>query len=409
MASLEWFDAARKGDATFIKNHLTMLRKCDGDGCTALMYAARNGHTECVRALLSEVGIADAQGYTALVHAIGFNQADAIGVLASLEATYGIISEPGAEPRSALYYAIRHESRPAIEALLPLLGALSVDNGLFAPAVAVLLRRRCGLGYILEYPEHVLEEHAMQAYKLAEALGDTEAAGRLDQAWQELAIYGKMYAQELPSEVTTLQTPTRLTPAVLQTVAAGYIHMEPSARPTTTACETCLTLRTQVTRLQQQIERLHKEADYMDAGVNDVTINAMQSLAPIPKTSTVYRTILSLFYSKFQSVQQLLFEARAGKTYVSTYSQAERLVFVKCLQEWVADLCNMEVTLLAACQGSVCLRKDSLPQELQNHYQKYQQFCQLDPKALVAALDPMMSDEEASTCLSYTPARHSKL
>lgn len=409
MASSEWFDAARKGDVAFIKEHLDLLRRCDGDGCTALMHAARNGHTECVRVLLSEAGVADAQGYTALVHAISFNQADAIGILAGVEANCGIITEPGNEPRSPLYYAIRHESRPAIEDLLPLLAGLSVDNGLFAPAIAVLLRRRCGLEYILEYPEYVLEDHAMQAYKLAGALGDTEAAGRLEQAWQELAIYGKMFAQDLPSGVTALQAPTRLTPTVLQTVAAGYIHMEPSIRPTTTACETCLTLRTQITRLQQQIERLHKEADYMDAGVNDVTINAMQSLAPIPKTSTVYRTVLSLFYSKFQSVQQLLFEARAGKTYVSAYSQEERLVFVKCLQEWVADLCNMEVTLLAACQGSVCLRKDSLPHELQDHYQKYQRFCQLDPKALVAALDPVMSDEEASTCLSYTPARHSKL
>lgn len=57
--------AAERGDADQLQEHMDYIGKVDWQG-TALIKAARKGHTECVSALLSELGIQSRRGWTAL-------------------------------------------------------------------------------------------------------------------------------------------------------------------------------------------------------------------------------------------------------------------------------------------------------------------------------------------------------
>ena len=58
----------------------------DGAGWTALMWAARNGHKDCVKLLLErEGGMKDKDGWTALMKAVYWNRIECVRLLAERE------------------------------------------------------------------------------------------------------------------------------------------------------------------------------------------------------------------------------------------------------------------------------------------------------------------------------------
>ncbi|TNJ29894.1 Ankyrin repeat protein 1 [Giardia muris] len=59
-------DAAEKGLPQLVKHYLHEQGQQDSDGWTALMYAGKNAHADCVRLLLEEASIRNAAGQTAL-------------------------------------------------------------------------------------------------------------------------------------------------------------------------------------------------------------------------------------------------------------------------------------------------------------------------------------------------------
>lgn len=72
MDRVSWFKAAYSGDTEFIRLHRSRFRKAtDKWGRTALMYAARAGHSEILELLLSdEVGLVSNDGMTALISSL---------------------------------------------------------------------------------------------------------------------------------------------------------------------------------------------------------------------------------------------------------------------------------------------------------------------------------------------------
>ena len=110
------FDAAEAGDAEKIDQLLRMniirVPACsNAGGMTALMIAARNGHTHIVSQLLQlvdedAINVQDLEGNTALHHAYENGDAKSIkallasGANSQLRNMYGIIPEKGAAPRS---------------------------------------------------------------------------------------------------------------------------------------------------------------------------------------------------------------------------------------------------------------------------------------------------------------------
>ena len=70
---MDIFEAARKGDITFIKDYKGDVNAVTKDGWTALMYAASEGQMSMVRALIAanaNVNIIDENGNTALSFSI---------------------------------------------------------------------------------------------------------------------------------------------------------------------------------------------------------------------------------------------------------------------------------------------------------------------------------------------------
>lgn len=74
--------AAASGDVETTEIYIKEASKQDSMGRTALMYAAKQGHTSCVSLLIRyEQGIVDHNGYTALAHAVQAEQFNCIKLL----------------------------------------------------------------------------------------------------------------------------------------------------------------------------------------------------------------------------------------------------------------------------------------------------------------------------------------
>ena len=79
---MEWFDAARRGDRAYLEAHAAKyLGTISNRGKTALMCAAENGHSECVKLLLSEIGKQDVSGRTALMYAANTDHPECVQLL----------------------------------------------------------------------------------------------------------------------------------------------------------------------------------------------------------------------------------------------------------------------------------------------------------------------------------------
>ncbi|TNJ26430.1 Kinase, NEK [Giardia muris] len=73
--------AARYDDLEGVKRNLNQIGKQDEDGRTALMYAAINGHSDCIPLLKEELGMQNKRGWTALMYAAHNGYTDCIPLL----------------------------------------------------------------------------------------------------------------------------------------------------------------------------------------------------------------------------------------------------------------------------------------------------------------------------------------
>lgn len=78
--------AAEIGNYDAVKQNIGYLGKTGSGGRTALMFAAGNGHTKCIKSLIKESRMKDQQGLTALMYAVKNRYKDAILSLAKDEA-----------------------------------------------------------------------------------------------------------------------------------------------------------------------------------------------------------------------------------------------------------------------------------------------------------------------------------
>ncbi|TNJ26133.1 Ankyrin repeat protein 1 [Giardia muris] len=73
--------AAGRGDLEGVKRNLNQIGKQDEDGKTALMWAVRGGHANCIPLLEKEIGIQENDGWTALMYAARDGHANCIPLL----------------------------------------------------------------------------------------------------------------------------------------------------------------------------------------------------------------------------------------------------------------------------------------------------------------------------------------
>ncbi|TNJ28788.1 Kinase, NEK [Giardia muris] len=86
--------AAKRGNTRGVIRYLTLARQSNSTGLTALMLAAREGHTECVRLLSNEEGrMQDQKGMTALMYAARNGRLGAVELLMGSEA--GLVTKNG--------------------------------------------------------------------------------------------------------------------------------------------------------------------------------------------------------------------------------------------------------------------------------------------------------------------------
>ncbi len=112
-----WFLSAIKGDINYLKNNAkNNAGKIGENNCTALMYCANGGHTDCVRFLVNnckdELKKQDANGNTALIYAAKAGYADIVKILVVLEG--GIKNNDG---KSAYYYAKENNDEKCMKIL----------------------------------------------------------------------------------------------------------------------------------------------------------------------------------------------------------------------------------------------------------------------------------------------------
>lgn len=139
-------EAAQAGDVVMLNANLSAAGQVEGYEETALMHAARHGHTDCVRALLErEACMQRSGGMTALMLSAMFGFTDCIALLLSAEAGFStddgttalkiavttgnlqcvelLLSEAGKQDgvakRSALMYAARYGYQNIVEVLIP--------------------------------------------------------------------------------------------------------------------------------------------------------------------------------------------------------------------------------------------------------------------------------------------------
>ncbi|TNJ28877.1 Kinase, NEK [Giardia muris] len=81
MSITDLMRAARYGDLKGVKRNLNQIGKKDEYGQTALIWAAKNGHSDCIPFLKEELGMQNKRGWTALMSAAHNGCADCIPLL----------------------------------------------------------------------------------------------------------------------------------------------------------------------------------------------------------------------------------------------------------------------------------------------------------------------------------------
>ncbi|EFO61444.1 Kinase, NEK [Giardia lamblia P15] len=105
--------AAEIGNYDAVKQNIGYLGKTGSAGRTALMFAAGNGHTKCIKPLIKESRIKDQQGLTALMYAVKNRYKDAIPLLVKDEA--GMQDDQGF---TALMYAAIDNNSETVSILI---------------------------------------------------------------------------------------------------------------------------------------------------------------------------------------------------------------------------------------------------------------------------------------------------
>ncbi|TNJ30143.1 Ankyrin repeat protein 1 [Giardia muris] len=114
MGLKELIQAANDNDIEVVSANLDFAGEKDPVGWTALMYAARNGHAQCVTCLVNrEKGMQNEEGATALMIAAQFGNGDCVKILLSHELDIKDLS--GFTP---LMYAVQGGSEECVELLL---------------------------------------------------------------------------------------------------------------------------------------------------------------------------------------------------------------------------------------------------------------------------------------------------
>ncbi|TNJ28975.1 Kinase, NEK [Giardia muris] len=83
MSITDLMRAARYGDLKGVKRNLNQVRKKDEYGQTALIWAAKNGHSDCIPFLKEELGMQNKRGWTALMWAAFNGKTDCVRLLLS--------------------------------------------------------------------------------------------------------------------------------------------------------------------------------------------------------------------------------------------------------------------------------------------------------------------------------------
>ncbi|TNJ28033.1 Kinase, NEK [Giardia muris] len=83
MSLTDLMGAAMFGNLEDVKRNLNQVGKKDEDGWTALMYATRQGHSDCIPLLEGEIGMQNNSGRTALMKAVEENHTDCVRLLLS--------------------------------------------------------------------------------------------------------------------------------------------------------------------------------------------------------------------------------------------------------------------------------------------------------------------------------------
>ncbi|KAE8302556.1 Kinase, NEK [Giardia duodenalis] len=121
-------------------------RMKDSDGQTALMYAAQNGHSKCVRLLVKkEGGVQDIFGRTALMSAAEEGHTDCLALL--LEKEGGMRDDNG---KTALMLAARYGSTDCFKLLLEKEGGMKSNNGQTALMAAAKEGHSAHIALLLE-------------------------------------------------------------------------------------------------------------------------------------------------------------------------------------------------------------------------------------------------------------------
>ncbi len=112
-----WFLSAIKGDIDYLKNNAkNNAGKVGENNCTALMYCANGGHTDCVKFLVNnckdELKKQDINGNTALIYATKASYADIVKILVVFEG--GIKNNDG---KNAYYYAKENNDKNCMQIL----------------------------------------------------------------------------------------------------------------------------------------------------------------------------------------------------------------------------------------------------------------------------------------------------
>lgn len=112
----EWFDAARRGDETFLRDNIdAFARKQDKQGRTALIISIQHGHNKCVELLVAkEAGIETEKGWTAIMYAIKYDNMVAFKCLLPSEGAH--LTKKNILP---LYIAVQYTAHEYVKLLLP--------------------------------------------------------------------------------------------------------------------------------------------------------------------------------------------------------------------------------------------------------------------------------------------------
>ena len=133
-----WFQAVhddnQKALEELLHKYPAVIGMQNGDGQTALMLAARNGHSDCVALLLDEeAGMRDKDGHTALMLAVMNNNLRCVELLRDKEA--GLKGKDG---NTALMLAVRDNNLRCVELLCDKEAGLKGKGGNTALMLAVL-------------------------------------------------------------------------------------------------------------------------------------------------------------------------------------------------------------------------------------------------------------------------------